>query len=742
MSDLAVPPSVPLGPTPPALDATRVRLVFGGLLLVMLLAALDSTIVSTALPTIVGEFGGLERLSWVVTAYLLAQTVVTPLYGKLGDLYGRKRVLQVGVVIFLAGSALCGASQSMTGLIVFRAIQGLGGGGLMVTTQAVVGDIVSPRDRGRYQGIFGAVFGLASVAGPLLGGYFTTHLSWRWIFYVNLPLGLLALFVIAATLPAQATRVRHRVDYAGATLLAVLLTAVILATDLGGTAYAWSSPLVVGLLATSVLALGAFVAVERRAAEPVLPLRLFRNRSFWVTSSVGLVVGFALFGSVTYLPLYLQVAKDATPTASGLQMLPMMGGMLVTSILSGQLISRTGRYKVFPVVGTGVMAAGLFWLSHLRPETSPVEVSLMMLSLGLGLGMVMQVLVVAVQNDVPYEDLGVATSGVTLFRSIGGSVGTAALGAIFAASLGSRLAALLPDGTAGVPPTGAAVQTLATLAPAVRAAYAEAYTGALDTVLIVATGIALVGFAMSWLLPEKPLRRTVAAAGEDAGRSAGEAFAMPRTQDPLALVLPGLIVLADRDVRRKHIEAVVERAGIALSAAAAWSLVRLEEDASATPETLAVRHEVPLVRLREAFAELTDGGLIVPAHASRHTLTDTGCATYDRLAHARREHLGEILADWSPEQRRDVAARLERLARDLTPEATRPDTALLAPRRGVGGQSQGTCGGARPNARAAARQMRRGSRHGPPGVRRRRGGTAATSRAAWLVWPPASTVTV
>ena len=643
-------------PSTEAAAPPHVLVVFAGLMLVMLLSALDSTIVATALPTIVAELGGLERLAWVVTAYLLAQTVVTPLYGKLGDLYGRKRVLQLAIVVFLAGSALCGASRSMLQLILFRALQGIGGGGLVVGTQAAIGDVVPPRERGRYQGIFGAVFGVSSIAGPLLGGFFTTHLSWRWIFYINLPLGVVALVVLAATLPSSKARARHVVDYLGAALLAVALAAVVLLSDLGGSTYPWSSAPILALGTAAVAGLVAFVVAERRAAEPVLPPHLFRNRVFVVSGAVGLIVGFAMFGSITYLPLFLQVVRGASPTASGLQLLPMMGGMLVTSIVAGQLISRSGRYKAFPVVGTAVMTLGLALLSRLRADTSAATASLYMLVLGMGMGMVMQVLVLAVQNAVEYEDLGVATSGATLFRSVGGSVGTAVLGAIFAGRLAASLAHALPAG-AGAPRIGP--DTLPTLSPAMRAAYVAAFTDALGTVFVVAAAIGILAFVLTWLLEERPLRETVAASGP----AVGEALAMPAESDPLTQVATGLSALSRRDVQKRLLERTAARAGVDLPAAECWLLARLHERPDVDVADLGRARGVMPARRATALRVLLERGLVTRAPlGAAHPLTSGGEAVLQRLVAARLDWLREVLSCWAPERHAELAEFMRRLA--------------------------------------------------------------------------------
>ncbi|HWK30185.1 MAG TPA: MDR family MFS transporter [Solirubrobacter sp.] len=477
--------------------------VFGALMLGMFLAALDQTIVSTALPTIVGDLGGLDHLSWVVTSYLLATTASTPLYGKLGDMYGRKPTFLAAILIFLAGSLLSGLSESMGELIAFRALQGLGAGGLMVGAQAIIAEIVPPRERGRYMGLIGSVFAVASIAGPLLGGFFVETLSWRWVFFVNMPIGVIAVLVVVFRLHLHVPTHRHRIDYLGAVLLTAGVSALILVTTWGGNQYAWTSPTILALAIGGVVLLGVFVYVETRAPEPIIPLTLFRSRVFTVASSIGFVIGLAMFGAIIFIPLFLQLVYGVSPTSSGLRMLPLMAGLLTASILSGRAITRIGRYKVFPVVGTAVTTVGLFLLSRLDIDTPPWLASVYMLVLGVGIGLVMQVVVLVVQNDAPPRNIGVATSTATFFRSMGGSLGVALFGAIFASRLGAGLKGVPGDFGAGVNVSPAQVHQLP---PEVRHDFLLAFVNALQPVFLVGAVVTLVAFALACVLKEVPLR--------------------------------------------------------------------------------------------------------------------------------------------------------------------------------------------------------------------------------------------
>jgi len=511
------------------------------------------------------------------------------------------------------------------------------------------------------------VFGLASIAGPLLGGFLTSDFSWRWIFYVNLPLGIVAFFVLAATLPTVTERVHHVVDYLGTVLLGSGLTAIVLAASLGGTSYAWGSPVIVGLAIAGVFLLAAFAVVERRAAEPVLPPRLLTNRVFVVTGAVGFVVGFALFGAVTYLPLFLQVVKGSSPTGSGLELLPLMGGLLITSIVSGQIITRTGRYKPFPIAGTAVMTIGLYLLSTMSPSSSLTSISLFMFILGLGLGMVMQVLILAVQNAVDYADLGVATSGATLFRSIGGSLGTAVLGAIFANRLTNELKSVLGAGAAAHTSTGGGVnpQQIAQLPSVLRIGYLHAFTNALNTVFLVASAVGIMAFAFSWFIRQLPLRETVASS------DMGDAFASPRDTDSLAVVIDQIGRLDRREGAREIIRRVALRAGVDLSPTACWLLARLSEDAPVgVPvqlDDLARRVHVETTSLNQARDRLLDQGMIAPGPGAvgAYELTAEGRTTLERLRATGEARLTDLLECWRPDQHADLARFIATLAHEF-----------------------------------------------------------------------------
>jgi EmrB/QacA subfamily drug resistance transporter len=512
-------------------DEQSIPLIIGAVAVTLLLASLGQTIVSTALPVIVTELGGLEHLTWVVIAYLLSSTVVAPVYGKLGDLYGRKIVLQVAILIFLVGAGLSAFANSMNFLIIARAVQGLGGGGLMVVAMTVVADVIPPRQRGKIQGVFGAVFGVSTVVGPLLGGIIVEHLSWQWIFIINLPLGALALAVIAFALKPKPNRVAHKIDYLGFTLLTAALSAFVLATSLGGNTFPWMSPQIIGLIGAALVGLAVFAWVELRAAEPVLPLGLFRNNTFVITNIAGFLVGMAMFGSITFLPMYLQIAKGVSPTNSAFQLLPMMVGLIGASTLSGFLMSRTGRYKFLPIVSTALLVIGLTLLGTMALETPDWQVSLFMFLVGMGIGPVNSVSVTATQNAVDRNLVGVATAGTTLFRQIGGSIGVSVFGAIFASGLAGQVTGLVPASSAGA----MNAQAIAALPGPVRHQVLEGFAAALHPVFLTAAGASVIAFLLLFFLKELPLATTLRKepeaeldAEEEAAAAAVGAPATPR----------------------------------------------------------------------------------------------------------------------------------------------------------------------------------------------------------------------
>jgi EmrB/QacA subfamily drug resistance transporter len=641
----------------------RRNLIFVAVLLGMLLAALDQTIVATALPTVVADLGGAGHQSWVVTSYLLASTIATAVVGKLGDMFGRKAVFQTSVLFFVAGSIVCGLAHSMTMLVAARALQGIGGGAIMVTAMAVIGEVIPLRERGRYQGALGAVFGVTTVIGPLLGGFFTDHLTWRWAFWINVPVAVVVLLVGAVAIPALAKAGRPAIDYAGIVFVGLGASGLTLATSWGGTEYAWTSPMILGLFAGSVLALGIFVWVESRAAEPILPIRLFGSPVFTVCCILAFIVGFAMLGAMTFLPTFMQFVDGVSATESGLRTLPMVAGLLITSIGSGAIVGRTGRYRIFPIVGTAIMTVGFLLLSRMDATTSALLQSVYLFILGTGIGMCMQVLVLTVQNTSSFADLGVATSGVTFFRTIGSSFGAAIFGSLFTNFLAGRLGpAVLAS---GVPPEAAqSPKALHQLSPEMAAPIVNAYADSLGMVFLCAAPVALIGFVVALFLKEVPLQEIDAVSATDLG----EGFGMPSADSPEKIleVAVGRMFRDSPDVR---LRSLAGRPPCNLDVGRLWALLQIYRHnqvfGSAKLTDIAERLRVPCEVLEPTFAGLVDGGyalrtgdLLWLTQAGVKEVDDISSAIVGRIVHKLEQ---SAAFDGRPD-REQVEAALERIA--------------------------------------------------------------------------------
>ena len=603
----------------------RRNFVFLAIMLGMLMAALDQTIVATALPTIVADLGDAGHQSWVVTSYLLASTVSTALAGRLGDLFGRKRVFQAAVTLFVVGSALCGIAQSMAMLVGARALQGLGGGAITVTATALIGEIIPLRDRGRYQGALGAVFGVTTVIGPLLGGYFTDHLSWRWAFYVNVPLSIVVFFVAAAAIPSLAGRAKPVIDYTGILFVGLGATGLTLATSWGGTTYPWKSATIIGLFVGSTAALAVFVWVESRVAAPILPTRLFGSPVFSVCCVLSFVVGFAMLGALTFLPTYMQFVDGVSATTSGLRTLPMVAGMLSTSISSGVLVGRTGRYKIFPVAGTAVMALAFLLMSRMDPSTSTLLQSVYLFILGAGIGSCMQVLVLIVQNTSKFEDLGVATSAVTFFRTIGSSFGAAIFGSLFTNFLRGRIGPALA--ASGASPAAAnSPEALHRLPHTQAAPIVAAYAASLTQVFLWAVPVAVVGFTLALFLREVPLREI----GKNAA-DLGDGFAMPSTETPDEMLETAIGRLM-RGEPGMRLRSIAMRPDCRLDVAELWALLRINRYHRALGiariTDIAEQFGIPYEVLEPTFDRLVRGGY-AQRDIDRFWLTPAGTREVD-----------------------------------------------------------------------------------------------------------------